>query len=104
MTPLAIKLLGHTLEVLGGFGFAYEVLFGYPNRNRKEIAQNQLKQLKKFLEETEAGIDKLAATYPDPVKAKEDLRKKWAPNVAGLEAQINKCGDRYELLSYLAGL
>lgn len=106
MNPLALKLTGHAFEVIGAFGFGYELLRGYPQRNRREIAQVQLDNMLAFLKTVKMKIDQLPEPYTaaDKEAQKRELDNEWNPKAEALRVQIEKRGRGHETVSFYFGL
>src|SRR5437868_2406676 len=106
MTHVEIEIIGHSLEVIGAFGFGYELLRGYPQRNRRQIAEVKLDGLLRFIKEMEQRIEQLPPIYTPAEKdeQKRELHHEWDPRIKLLQDEIQKRGEGHEVASFYFGL
>jgi len=103
MSPDTLNIIGLVLGIAASWALAYPILWGYPKRNRRAIAETQLSNLRRHIKEMDTMTDAL----PEPPYSrdekdviKKDLRIKWKPEVEDLEKKIERLGEGHEWISF----
>jgi len=94
---------GTLLTFLGGIGLGYDLLTGYPNRNRADVVRIQLENLKQFKVRMEADYKKLGApsTQTDIDALIDRLNVRFP--TADLENELAKLTGGWEEMAYILG-
>jgi hypothetical protein len=74
---------GLVFDIFDAWCLAYETIWGYPKRNRAELAETRLRRIEQHVERTVAGHKELGSVYTE--KEIEDLiegtKNKWEPDI-----------------------
>jgi len=96
-------VVGTLLTFLGGIGLGYDLLTGYPNRNRAEIVRVRLDNLKQFKVRMEADYKSMIATLSaSEIQALIHQLNTKFPNTE-LEAEYASLTGGREEKAYLLG-
>jgi len=98
-----LHLGGTLVTFLGAVGLGYDLLTGYPNRNRAEIVRIQLQNLKEFKIRMEADYKKLGAPHTAAdIKALIDNLNTQFPTT-DLDNELTKLTGNHEERSFVYG-
>jgi hypothetical protein len=73
---------GLVCDIIGTWFLAYEIIWGYPNRHRGEIAELQLINMEKHVEEMIGGHRTLSTVYTESeIEKEQKTTHKWEPDI-----------------------
>jgi len=99
-------LLSLVLNFIGAIGLGFDLLRGYPKRNRRAMVEVRLTNLREFIATIEQRTLRLPAPpYTDAEKQQllADFHNEWDPQRARLEAEIKTLSEGHELWAFLLG-
>ena len=98
---------GLFLNIVGTWCIAYELLWGYPKKNRKAIAETRLAGLQEFMAGIEASISRLKEPPYTPLEKEaeiDEFREEWAPNIKSLQTEIRELGEGHTERSFYVAM
>ena len=100
-------IIGLSLNFIGAWCLAYELLWGYPKSNLKAIAEMRLAGLYEYFEQMDRIIDGWGEppyTAEEKDNEKKDVRMQMADRVNALKTEISNYGEGHKEKSYIIGL
>jgi hypothetical protein len=98
-----LHLTGTLVTFLGAIGLGYDLLTGYPNRNRAEIVRTQLHNLKEFKVRMEAEYKKMETSQnAAEIRALIDILNGKFPTT-DLENELSKLTGSHDEKSFVYG-
>lgn len=102
-----LSIIGLVLDIAGAWMIAYEILWGYPKKNRNVTIQTKLDNLNSFVEEMRSSI-KLRAQppyTPEEIKKQlEEFNNKFEPKITELEKQVKVYTEQHPIKSFYVAL
>jgi flagellar motor protein MotB len=101
MTADALNIVGLVLGVVGSWASAYQVLWGFPKRNRLVYVNLKLENAESTLQQLEQMTDQLSPSVYSP-QAKESIKEDYRrrAGIAELKAQKEALTDGHESRSF----
>jgi hypothetical protein len=100
---IAFTVSGLVFDIFGVWLVAYEIIFGYPKRNRAMFHERTLAHHEQFLSEMLSGTDALA----EPPYASEEkhrlrleLHKTWDPKISDVKNKLDELGEGHRTKSF----
>jgi len=107
MTSTTLTVVGLIFDMLGAGLLGYELFFGFPRKNKLEIAEAQLQQLRKFLAVMERMIDAYREppyTPAEKLAEKAKLRSEYKASEDKLQSEVTGYGEGHRIKSFYFGV